>query len=547
MDTLLTIQDRLRQIATNADITGPAVEGLVLLLSESIYRGQLGNVTELLERSFSRCRLLNSAITHSFDRCYSVFRGKNQSFKIVNALPIESMSVKQFDVAVEANMYKLVFAKDYNFVSLVDPGEVELILCADVITQTETVSESDKIKINFDYQDISESISVARDYLGESTNVDFTNIFADAVKGHQNIDGSVTFPLWVGTRPNFGISIVNASPSTFTPNERVRVKYLKYTDAQVEVSQIPSLPGFVSTIENIDNNGIVINQDSQLTVSNYQSIAPVPRTTNLSEIFKNANSAFLTGGVIKSYNDLESIINEYYGEVIGDINIRFDFTTSNGNPFIFVTYADKDPLAPLKTYAKLDGVVKEFDIDGGQTGSDLEKPFTIEAFNEKARNAYYIEEKIIFIPAQERVLPNLGDLNKYCPGVEWSDDDQGRFKVKIYYTSLEYPSDGVNEVLKNYRCTFYKKLNLSRLIAELQEVDGVKFVELFVQHIDENDVVQNEVEFPSVTIELPNKDLTILADGNTIKTDLTVPVKTIQKTEFDIEFIAFDKYLKENN
>ena len=75
----------------------------------------------------------------------------------------------------------------------------------------------------------------------------------------------------------------------------------------------------------------------------------------------------------------------------------------------------------------------------------------------------------------------------------------------------------------------------------------MKFVELFVQHVDENDVVQNEVEFPSVTIELPNKDLTILADGNTIKTDLTVPVKTIQKTEFDIEFIAFDKYLKENN
>lgn len=562
MDTLLTIQERLRDIAKNSNISGPAVDGLVLLLSESIYRGQVGNITELLEGSFSRCRILNSAITHSLDRCYSVYRGRNQMFELTNIVPIESFSVKKYDTAIEAGGYKLVYADNYQFTTMVDPGKIYLILTTGTISKTSEVSTIDTVRINFLYKNISESISVFRDNLTgyeNAGNIHYTEVlstrdFGESVRGVEAYDDELeafTFcnPLWIGTRENYSVSIVNTSNNSFVPGERIMIKYLEYLDQDIKIEDIPSLPGFVSTLNNIDNNGEVLSQDNQITYSNYKSIPHIPRTTSISEIFKEANKSYLTTGVIKSFTDIESLITQKYGELIESISVRFDFTsnlTKIGNiggkttPYILVYYADKYPDNTLDNNI-IDENKEKLIIDDNNTNIVA---FKIKDFTSELKKAYYIDEEIYFIQPTKLSIPRASDLDKYVPlegNNSWLDADSGKIKLKIYYTGLEYPSKGIKEVCDLYNCTFYKKLNLSRLVADLQDVDGVKFVELFVEN---KNLPNGEAEFPSITIEIPEDSVVTGEDkdGNSV----SFINKKIQNTVFSYEFISYEDYIKNN-
>ena len=574
METLLTIKERLTDIANDSSLSGPVIDGLILLLSESVYRGQVGNVTELLERSFSRCRFVNSAITHAFDRCYSVFRGQNQMFKLQNVLPIETKTVSKFEIACNVGAYRLVYADNYTFSSLHPVDEVRLILCTDVETEVTTVNSQNRIRVKFDSSNISTHVSVSRDFLNEYEDVSSSEYFADAVNGVEKTDGTTTshdFPLWVGTRENYSLCVSCLQDTGFISTENVRIKFLPYLEDEIDVSQIPSLPGFISTINNLDDQGNVINQDEQLTESNYISLGRLDRESNISTIFKNANAVFLSSGVIKSYNDLEKLILERYGNIIGSVSIRFDFSsferqvngTTTKKPYIFVSYADKSESATLRNIAgyTYSGAwnVEEWDEPGlsaedlayyGTEAGKSVKPFKIRDFTDEARIAYYIEEDIVFVPAIKFSIPNLSLLNNYASSyideegnknaITWDADQtySGKFRLKIYYTSITQPSKEATAVLNTYKYTFFNKFNISRLMADLQDVDGIKFVEVFCVYLD-NSGKEIEIEFPPISIDLGQGTLSVLKSSKLVR-------KLIQDVNFEMEFISFDKYLATN-
>lgn len=542
METLLEIQDRLKDIAKNANITGPVVDSLILMLSESIYRGQVGNVTELLERSFSRCRMLNSAITHSFDRCFSVFRGRNQMFKLVNVVPIASMSVKKFDIAVEASNFKLVYADNYEFESMVPIGDVELLLCESVVTREVKMDTFDLFKADFIYPDISESIIVYRNNLGEYSEHSASRYFGDCVKGVEKEDGSIEFPIWIGTRENYGVSLVSVNESAkFKVNEGVRIKYLKYTNKTINVESIPPISGFISTIVSIDGEEVE-DQDSQTNIYNYEDLGGIPRTTSLSEIFSNASAAFLTQSVVKSYNDIESIVKEYYGSMIGSVDIKFDFTThldtnNNALPYIFISYTDKtyfDSNITKLEYTLKEGVDTTF-LNNGEIVA-----FKISGFTSDMKKSYYIDEDIIFVRPIERLVPNSDEIQEIT-GWEKEKINAGKLKIVVYYNGLTAPS--IESVIDSYNNTFHEKLNLSRLMADIHEVENVKFAELFVYNTD-----GEEMEFPLISFEMGIKEVeaTHVDDKNNKETTIYVARKELQKTDFEIEYKSFDKYLKSN-
>lgn len=546
METLLEIQERLKEIAKNANITGPVIDALVLMLSESVYRSQVGNITELLERSFSRCRLLNSAITHSFDRCYSVFRGKNQTFKLVNVVPISSMAVKKFDVAVEFSGMKLVYANDYYFESMIPIENVELILCDSIITKDYIFDTFDLIRANFLYDGISESIAIYRDYLGEFSEIPHSRIFGDCVKGVTQSTGETVFPVWVGTRENYGISVVAVDESLkFKPNETVRIKYLEYTDKVVSIDSIPPISGFISTVVASDGESVVQN-DGDTGIYNFVDLGITKKEAVLSEIFKNANMTYLTHGVIKSYNDLRSAVMEKYGQIIGDVYIDFDFTTNlksgtnEPDPIILISYTNKSYTD--NTNAKLENLSNISTEEMFYTGNEV-LAFEIPDFSSEMKNSYYIDERIYFIRPEEKKIP---DKNYIID--EWGndiDDDvidsmEGNFKLKVFYTGQTAPL--IDSVIEKYNNTFNESINLSNFISEIQSVEGVKFAELYTFYTDD-DGVEYEKECRLNTIDLSETKNTKGVTSDESKF-INIRRRILQKTNFTVEYKPFDRLYK---
>lgn len=549
METLLEIQERLKEIAKKSNVTGPVVDALVLMLSESVYRSQVGNVTELLERSFSRCRLLNSAITHSFDRCYSVYRGKNQSFKLVNVVPITSNTVKKFDVAVEVGGMKLVYANDYSFESMMPIGDVELILCDSIVTKDFTFDTFDLIKANFLNTGISESISVYRNNLGEFSEIPASRIFGECVKGLMQENGEVVFPVWIGTRENYGISIVAVDESLkFKPNETVRIKYLEHTDKIISVDSIPPISGFISTVVSADGENVVIN-NGETTIYNFIDLGITKRETVISEIFKNANMTFLTHGVIKSYNDIRNAVKEKYGQMIGDIDIDFDFTsnlnskTSEPDPIILISYTDKSYTD--NTNAKLENIqgTKEIFYKNEEDTSTEVVAFEIKDFSSEMKNSYYIDEKIYFVKPFQTKVPDASFLKE-----EWGDlleEDkinqmEGVFKIKVYHTGIATPS--IESVIEKYNNTFESEINLSKLISEVQEIENVKFAELYTFYEDDEGK-EHEKECRLKSIILPQTK-TVRGISEDKNKTIIVQRRNLQETHFVVEYISFDKIYK---
>lgn len=546
METLLEIQERLKEIAKNANITGPVIDALVLMLSESVYRSQVGNITELLERSFSRCRLLNSAITHSFDRCYSVFRGKNQTFKLVNVVPISSMAVKKFDVAVEFSGMKLVYANDYYFESMIPIENVELILCDSIITKDYIFDTFDLIRANFLYDGISESIAIYRDHLGEFSEIPHSRIFGDCVKGVTQSTGETVFPVWVGTRENYGISVVAVDESLkFKPNETVRIKYLEYTDKVVSIDSIPPISGFISTVVASDGESVVQN-DGDTGIYNFVDLGITKKEAVLSEIFKNANMTYLTHGVIKSYNDLRSAVMEKYGQIIGDVYIDFDFTTNlksgtnEPDPIILISYTNKSYTD--NTNAKLENLSNISTEEMFYTGNEV-LAFEIPDFSSEMKNSYYIDERIYFIRPEEKKIP---DKNYIID--EWGndiDDDvidsmEGNFKLKVFYTGQTAPL--IDGVIEKYNNTFNESINLSNFISEIQSVEGVKFAELYTFYTDD-DGVEYEKECRLNTIDLSETKNTKGVTSDESKF-INIRRRILQKTNFTVEYKPFDRLYK---
>lgn len=524
MDSLLVIQDKLKRIAQSANLTGQVVDGLILLLSESIYRGNVGNVTELLEKSFSRCRLLNSAITHATDRSYSVYRGRNQVFRMKNVLPLSSFSVKKFDTAVEVGLYKLVYSKDYSFSSMVSPGNVDLILCPSVEGRSVSFTASNLYKASIKADNISEDVIIYRDNLEKLSETPSSRIFSDCVRGVKTSDGKVTYPLWVCTKENFGINIYALKESNkYKTDETVYIKYLPYLENTISEESIPLASGFISTAELTGD--YVTNQDQQKVVYNYENLGRSERQSNIAEIFTSANASMISGGIVKSYSDIKNIILEKYGHLVGSIDIKFDFTTNLDKfgapiPVIIISYTNKK----YETDAsRLDEMVNVEWLSSGE-GTAPSIAFRIPEFSSEMKESYYIDEDIIFVKPKDRVFPTYGDFADF--GKSFDNIDEGKILIKVYFEGETEPD--ISEPLNKYHNTFYKKLNLSRLASDIQDVDNVKYVEFFVYKKGE------QLEIPLITLDMNSSESAVVTVGSYI-----LEQKQLQSTEFDIEYISF--------
>lgn len=548
MDTLLTIQNRLSTIAKNANISGPAVDGLVSLLSESIYRGQVGNVTELLEGSFSRCRLLNSAITHAADRGHSVFRGNNQSFLLKGVMAIEDFDVRKFDIALEVNGYYLVYDKDYSFKSGVVRNDIRLILCTDVKERSTTITVGQsQIRINFLFDNISDDIDVFLLEAGDPVRHSYSRLFNDAVRGIPYLKNEATsakdYPYWVCTRENFGVSIINMAPdSSFTVNSTVTIKYLEYLEDQIDRSIITSIPGFVVKSIEETNTGREVEITYEFTSDNVESIPLVKRDESVSKIYRDAIATYSTNGMLRSYNDIANLVSQRYGSLITSINVRFDFTSDEDNPKILISYSDRGSNEDaFYNYINGRGLIDKESLitksDGNSSGEEEVVAFSIIDFQNELDNSYFIQEKVYFVKPYYYNYPLVSDIKESLPRVysNWNEWEENKIKIKVYFDNSISPGEEVKNIVNEFKETFQAKVNFSRLISKIQEVEGVKFAEIFVNKLENGEVVE-EVEFPSLTLDLRKYK---------INKECNIPQRRLLATNFEIEEYDFSEYLNQ--
>lgn len=542
MDTLLTIQNRLSALAKNVNISGPVVEGLISLLSESIYRGQIGNVTELLEGSFSRCRLLNSAITHAADRGHSVFRGKNQMFILKGVASIESKKVKKFDVATEVAGYKLVYANDYTFESgktISDQGEnpVILILCNNVKEKNVTITEGESvIRTNFLFDNISEHIEIFKD----DNRAAYTSDFSEAVRGiPEKMDETetlVVYPYWVCTRENFGVSVINLSQKNNIKGTRLTLKYLEYLDEDIDTSLITSIPGFIAKTYTENNISKVGEYTTEFSQDNITSVKHVQRDSTVSKIYKDAVTTYTLNGMLRSYNDIANLVAKEFGDLINSISVRFDFTSEEDNPKILISYSNRpgcdfyDSMSSSLRIGKKDDGTPDVLYQKHENQPDEVIAFSVKDFQSMLRNAYYIQEKVYFVKPFELDFPSQSDIHNNIVGSNTDDKEwaTNKFKIKVYFDSDDFPGEEVINTVEEFRTTFQANVNLSRLIAKIQDIEGVRFAELLVTTKDG----AVEKEFPPISVDLKDYNL----EGE-------IPRRKILKTTFEYEECNFTEYL----
>jgi len=334
LKTLSAIRKDLQAIVDSYNYTGPAIDSLVQLLSRGIYENEINIVNLVLESSFFRSKLLNSKITHAFDRNYSVFRGENQKLIINDLIIIKETVVKKFDILMTVGKYKLVYANDYSFIKdengdlPIDRKSIECYLCIDVANETITVNDSTRL-INYSTsKDISEIISVSVN----DVEVGITNNLVDAMTSTVTSDGVTlrhlnnlidytsgeslsidsSFRLLIQTISDYGIAIINTNTdgNKFSSGDIINIKYIPYTEDEITLSQIKSIPGYETS-----------------TTLDIEFVYPIKRVTDPTQIYVEATTNYISNYVIRSNSDLLSLIKNYFNKYMYGLNLTKEFMT----------------------------------------------------------------------------------------------------------------------------------------------------------------------------------------------------------------------------
>lgn len=300
MDSLATIINDLKNIATGMNYTGPTVDALIYLMANGIQKNNLNSTVAVLEASNTRCRLLNSAIQHAKDLGYSVNRGRNQHIVIHNLQVIESKTVKKFDQAAKIGNYYLFFASNQILKSneLID---IDFIVGKAPIQETLTVeNQLNLLRLNTTATNLSSEIEI-QDEFGETLNhsEDRHEIFTDLNK-----------QLWVATSTDYSIEIYNYSHNAdrvdlanesqetkldnwvyFNPGSFYTIKSVAYTPDTVDLSAIKSIPGFKMPPNPLEN---------------IKSWEPIEKEDDILQIYLNSQEISDSSFVLRASKDLEN-------------------------------------------------------------------------------------------------------------------------------------------------------------------------------------------------------------------------------------------------
>lgn len=300
MDSLATIINDLKNIATGMNYTGPTVDALIYLLANGIQKNNLNSTVAVLEASGTRCKLLNSAIQHAKDLGYSVNRGTNQHIVINNLQVIESRSVKKFDQAAKIGNYYLYFAKDYTLKSdNLEP--IDFIVGKTPIEETvSVVNQSNLLRLSTTSTNFSSEVEI-QDESGQSV------VFSE---NRHDVFTNKDAKLWVATSTDYGIELYNYSHDAdsedlatetseekisrwvyFNPGSSYTIKSVAYTPDMIELSAIKSIPGF-----KLPPNPL----------SEMRSWPSVDRETDVLQIYLNSQEVADSSFVLRASKDLEN-------------------------------------------------------------------------------------------------------------------------------------------------------------------------------------------------------------------------------------------------
>lgn len=439
------------------DIEGPVIDIQRELLARSIYENEVNNVSEILNSSISRAINLNSTITHAMDRCYSTFRGRNQRLRVSGIVSVQTRSVKKFDLACQVAGYRFVYAKDYQFTSGSEPAEgcIELIMCNNVITRTQTCTIPNTIKVDFTDNDISEDVMVFTNLSGERTEEVITDDLNEAVN-----NGYVL----VLTNSGYSIRVVNYNLWIYSA--QVELRYISYIEDEVDPNQLTEISGF-----------------NPVTADQLITVESVPRQSRLEDkslVCAYANRYWLSNGVIKSNLDLNEIITSLLTS-----------EPYNCKDVLVVHSLDSDVYSLAIYYTR------DTDIIEGE----------IEEIKNEISTAYYLPSNITITRASisTAVRPRL---NEY---------DQGTFTITIHFNRI-IPSQEVSEIINYYENRIsVRSLNMYEMMAKIQEISEVLYCEIkATDATSQQDIQINQMVFdlPNNNSHFDLSDVNILYVSN---------------------------------
>jgi len=454
MKTLSDIQSEINKTIESLGMEGEINNLLGNLLSYSIYLNEVNSTSTVIESSPVRCLNLNSAIIHAQGKGYNVFRGSNQKINLwdkeikddeesdekTGVLVINTdYSVKKYDVAIEVGGVKLVYAQDYNFwvgesnkdTSL--PFYVTLIATRSIETKTITIDETLKTRILIPESNISQDLVI---YNSSGTELNWTSNYSEFLKNPSLI--------LVLTDSDYGISLFNING--FKIGDSITIKWLPYTDIQVDVDSIKVIDQF-ELPENINSYAELINGNIEV---------PLQKTTDKQLINLMATNCFLGNFQLRTNSDLRYIIKSYFIEYFNEVEVIYNYSENPSVDNITVNYILIDGVDD----SNLDSLIEQFEIE--------------------AKTSYNILSNFEFV--------NVGLNGTTC--------NINNLKIEIFYSG-DNPQFTVNNIISDWESRINEKFNVFQFIADIQSTGLVNYTQL------KKDESTGEVIFPVIEPDYP--------------------------------------------
>lgn len=343
MRTLTDFTNELDLSISKLGINSLEVQSLKILLADSLYLNESEGTSIVLESNPATCLLLNSSIMHACGKGYSVFRGLNPRVSLMGLTCTTSRSVKKYDEFLSIQGYKLIYARDYDFV-INNVYTIDLILARDV--ESGYFKSNNRLAYNIAQKDISEDF-----YLYSVNNLGSSPI--DIIDHIPNSLGNLDV---IGlTISDYGIKLL--SLGRFNNDQTFYYKFVPYLTETVDLTElinsINRIPYFSFTKLSIDESedsftqiqGVARDEDKDgIYIKSIRDQSGIVKsTTSLDGIVEGYLSAYIT--MCKSQfsvdGNLVSLVKVYYQLKDSDVGIPTQLLKDLVS-YIKVTYFNPD-------------------------------------------------------------------------------------------------------------------------------------------------------------------------------------------------------------
>ena len=299
MDGLITIKNKLTEIANKLNIESAEVTTIIDLLANAIYLDELNCTNVVLEGNCTTATKMNSVIIHALDRMYHVGRGSNRSFKM-KVKPLITYSVKKFDVCFEYDGFKWVFAEDYNFNNGVEII-IKLILATDILRISSTTSSGDYCVRFVNANDVSEDVILIRNQddkiLTWTDNINYYNA---------NSNNDADYLLL--TDVDYSV-IVYSDEAVFSSIGDYSVKYLKYIDEDSDVTTNSKATEYITEmLEEVTINNLAHKIGDGESVKDLKVYDKIYRDSDPSKLVSRLQVYYDSNFTIRSTADIQNVV-----------------------------------------------------------------------------------------------------------------------------------------------------------------------------------------------------------------------------------------------